>query len=323
MTIVDKHPSKRGARARVEQRVARWTIVLPMVATVAAIVLAAAGIAVPSAFVLSETAFLYMLTVLGVTVGFHRQLTHRSFAAPDAVRAALAAIGCMAAQGPPAFWVSLHRMHHRYSDQPRDPHSPHSSHHADAASASAITGSLRTDRQSGKLRGLWHAHVSWMMERVPSDWPSYVGDLLRDRTIGKVGAAYGWWVLAGIAAPALAAGLVHHSLVQAGLGALWGGLLRIFLVHHATWSVNSICHVFGRRSFDTSDDSRNNALVALLTAGEGWHNNHHAFPTSARHGLRWWQLDMSYAVIRGMARLGLASRIVTCSPERMTDRSLS
>jgi stearoyl-CoA desaturase (delta-9 desaturase) len=335
MTIVDRHSPNGRSALRAEQRIAKLTVFAPFVATLAAIGLAVTGIAVPSPWVLVETALLYVLTVLGVTIGFHRLFTHGSFAAPRAVRAALAILGCMAAQGPPAFWVALHRAHHRYSDRPRDPHSPHfSTLEGDAsagididsgadADAGAQTkaapnsaGPQPAEHKAGAWGGLWHAHVAWMFEPLPNDWPSFVGDLLHDRHLGRIGAAYGWWVLAGIVAPALAAGLIGHSILDAAVGGLWGGLVRIFLVHHATWSVNSLCHLFGARSFETHDHSRNNAFVALLTAGEGWHNNHHAFPTSARHGLKWWQLDLSYAVICCLGKLGLATRIRTAPSER-------
>ena len=332
MTIVDRHSPIGRSALRAEQRVAKLSVAVPFVAAIAAMGLAVTGVAAPSGFVLCETALLYVLTVLGLTVGFHRLLTHGSFVAPRAVRATLAVLGCMAAQGPPAFWVALHRAHHRYSDQSRDPHSPHLSsppglEAGEDAPAPTPTNSdaqpesnspnLRTAyRTSSTLRGLWHAHVGWMFDPLPPDWPSFVGDLLHDRVMTKLGAAYGWWVAAGIAAPALGAGIIGHSIVDFALGALWGGLVRIFLVHQATWCVNSLCHLLGTRSFETRDDSRNNAFVALLTAGEGWHNNHHAFPTSARHGLRWWQFDLSYVVICGLAKLGLATRIRTAPTGR-------
>jgi stearoyl-CoA desaturase (delta-9 desaturase) len=232
----------------------------------------------------------YALTALGVTVGFHRLFSHRSFEAVRPVRFALAALGSMAVQGPLLKWVALHRRHHQHSDRPGDPHSPH---HAGA-------GPL------GALRGLWHAHLGWVFRADPPGLDRYVPDLLKCRTARSVSALFPVWVVAGLGFPALLGGLVALNWAGALSGLVWGGLARVFLVHHVTWSVNSVCHFWGRRPFDSRDHSRNNLLFGVLALGEGWHNNHHAFPTSARHGLSWWQIDVSYWVIRALERLGLA-----------------
>jgi stearoyl-CoA desaturase (delta-9 desaturase) len=276
-------------RRRTERRIALASVVVPTVGALVAAIGAWTGLARPSAFELALTALFYVATVLGVTVGFHRMLTHRSFEATPTTRRVLAVLGCMALQGPPLFWVASHRLHHRFSDRAGDPHSP--------------------QLARSRVAGLWHAHVGWMFEPMPSHWPAFVADLLRDRMLVAAGQRYPFWVALGLVLPAAAAAAWHGTLAHAAMGALWGGLVRIFLVHHATWSVNSICHLVGDRRFATRDNSRNNAVVALLTAGEGWHNNHHAFPRSARHGLAPAQLDLSYAVIRALGVLGLATAI--------------
>src|SRR5579884_3420017 len=233
---------------------------------------------------------MYVATGLGVTMGYHRLFAHRSFATGPRLRAALAILGSMASEGPPIFWTAVHRCHHQHSDRPDDPHSPH--HHG---------GGVR-----GLLLGLWHAHAGWMFVHVPEDLVRYTPDLLRDRALLKINRLYVVWVVLGLLAPAAIAGLAGGTARDAALGFLWGGLARTFLVHHVTWSVNSICHVYGSRPFGNRDESTNNAVCALLGLGEGWHNNHHAFPSSARHGLEWWQVDVTYLAILLLEQLGLA-----------------
>jgi stearoyl-CoA desaturase (delta-9 desaturase) len=233
---------------------------------------------------------MYALTGLGVTVGFHRLFTHHAFETSRAVQFVLAALGSMAVQGPLLKWVAQHRLHHRHSDRPDDPHSPH--HQG--------RGLL------GLLRGFWHAHLGWAFRPDPPDLDRYVKDLRQSGLLRTLSTLFPLWVAVGLLAPAALGGLLTLSWAGALLGLLWGGLARIFLVHHVTWSINSVCHLWGGRPFQTADHSRNNFLFGVLALGEGWHNNHHAFPTSARHGLRWWQLDASYGVIRALALLGLA-----------------
>jgi len=253
-------------------------------------------------------AIVYVLTGLGVTVGFHRLFTHRSFKAKPAVRAVLAALGSMAIEGPVISWVADHRKHHAFSDQPGDPHSPHVDHGV---------GWL------GALRGLAHAHVGWLFIHTQRGARSrYAPDLLADPVIRFIDRTFVAWVLAGLAL-AFGLGVAIGGTLLAGLtGLLWGGAIRIFVLHHATYSINSICHVFGRRSYATTDESRNVSWLALLTFGESWHNNHHAFPTSARHGLGRWQLDTSAIVIRGLEICGLAWDVVRVSPERQQRKAV-
>ncbi len=233
---------------------------------------------------------MYLLSGLGVTVGFHRLFTHRSFETYRVVKFILAVLGSMAAQGPLLKWVAVHRRHHQHSDRAGDPHSPH----------------LQGQGVLGLLRGLWHAHVGWVFLAEPAGLDRYISDLRKDSSLRVASALFPLWVLLGLGVPALLGGLLTLSWWGALLGFLWGGLARMCLVHHMTWSVNSVCHFWGRRPYDVPDESRNNFLFGLLALGEGWHNNHHAFPTSAKHGLRWWQIDLSYWFIRLLVLVRLA-----------------
>jgi stearoyl-CoA desaturase (delta-9 desaturase) len=248
----------------------------------------------------------YLLTGLGVTVGFHRLFTHRSFKTTRSVRAVLAALGSAAIEGPVIEWVATHRKHHRFSDQPGDPHSPHVGH---------------GHGWTGALAGLAHAHLGWVFRGIDiADPKHYAKDLLADPVVRFVDRTFLMWVLVGLAFP-FGLGVALTGSVVGGLtGLLWGGAVRIFVLHHATYSVNSLCHFFGRDPFRTGDRSRNLAWLALPTLGEAWHNNHHAFPTSARHGLGRWQLDPSAWVIRGLERCRLATDVVRIAPERQTTK---
>jgi stearoyl-CoA desaturase (delta-9 desaturase) len=245
---------------------------------------------------------LYVLTGLGITVGFHRHLTHRSFKTRPAVRGVLAILGSAAIEGPVISWVADHRKHHAYADQPGDPHSPHVDHGVG---------------WSGALRGLAHAHIGWLFRHDQRGARArYAPDLLGDPVIRFVDRTFVLWALGGLAA-AFGLGVALGGTLAAGLTALlWGGGVRLFVLHHVTYSINSICHVFGHRSYTTRDESRNVFWLALPSFGEAWHNNHHAFPTSARHGLDRFQLDPSALVIQGLEACGLAWDVVRVSPER-------
>ena len=236
---------------------------------------------------------MYVLTALGITVGFHRLLTHRSFETTGAVRFVLAALGSMAVQGSVLRWVAQHRRHHQHSDTPDDPHSPHH----------------RGRGLAGVVRGFWHAHIGWAFRPDASGLDRYVADLRKFASVRLASALFPLWIALGLAIPAALGGAIVGTWGGALMGLLWGGLVRVFLVHHVTWSVNSVCHLWGRRPYPEHDHSRNNWVLGVLAMGEGWHNNHHAFPTSARHGLRWWQFDVSYYVIRMMALVGLAWKV--------------
>jgi stearoyl-CoA desaturase (delta-9 desaturase) len=247
---------------------------------------------------------MYIISGLGITVGYHRYFCHRSFHTPRYVQCILAICGSMAMEGPMLKWVAMHRRHHQLSDRHGDPHSPHE--HGQGV--------------LGVVRGLWHAHLGWVFKGNPRNLYKYVPDLSADRMLRSVSRLWFVWVLIGALIPAVLGGLIKMSWQEALLGLLWGGLARIFFVHHVTWSVNSVCHLWGSQPFRSHDHSRNNAIVGVLALGEGWHNNHHAFPTSARHGLRWWELDFSYLFIRGMALVGLAWDIKVPSSARLTSQ---
>jgi stearoyl-CoA desaturase (Delta-9 desaturase) len=253
-------------------------------------------------------AITYLLTGMGITVGFHRLLTHRSFTTYPWARGVLAALGSASAEGPVIEWVANHRMHHAYSDHEGDPHSPHLGHDSGWRCAA---------------RGLVHAHMGWVfgMDGVASE-ARYAPDLLADPVIGFVDRTFIVWVLAGLAVPFGLGAALTGTVSGALTGLLWGGVVRIFCLHQATFSINSLCHFFGAQPYQTGDQSRNLAWLALPTLGEAWHNNHHAFPTSARHGLGRWQPDPSGAVIGLLERAGLAWDVVRISPERRTARAI-
>jgi stearoyl-CoA desaturase (delta-9 desaturase) len=243
----------------------------------------------------------YSLTGLGVTVGFHRLFTHRSFKTGRPLRFALGALGSAAIEGPLIEWVSNHRKHHQFSDEPGDPHSPHQH-------GSGVRGALR---------GLVHAHVGWILDGDAAATPErYAKDLLQDPVARFIDRTFVLWVLAGLALPFALGAALTGTLAGALSALLWGGAVRIFLLHHATFSINSLCHFFGRRPFATGDDSRNLAWLAVPTFGEAWHNNHHAFPAAARHGQGGRQLDPSWWVIATLERCGLASDVVRVSERR-------
>ena len=234
----------------------------------------------------------------GITVGYHRLLTHRSFETPPLVRNVLMAIGALTVQMSPLHWCAVHRKHHAHSDKLGDPHSPH------------FVGDKPASRTAlGQLRGLWNAHTGWLFtgHMVFTDHQKYVPDLVADPFAMFIHRTWELlWVPLSFAIPTLIGWAIRGDASGAWAGFLWGGLARTFLLHHVTWSVNSVCHAYGTRPFDCRDESRNNVVCALLTSGEGWHNNHHAFPSSARLGLRWYQVDTGWWIIRGLEAVGLA-----------------
>jgi stearoyl-CoA desaturase (Delta-9 desaturase) len=228
---------------------------------------------------LALLATLYTLTAFGMTAGFHRMLTHRSFQAHPVVKVILLVLGSMAIAGPPIEFAATHIRHHALSDREGDPHSP--------------------------AEGFFHAHLGWLFKDRFADPQVYCRHLLKDAIVVFVNRSFLLWLILSLGIPFAIGGWT---------GLLWGGLVRIFLGHHATFSVNSICHTFGRREFETNDRSRNEWIVGLLAFGEGWHNNHHAFPRSAFHGLHWWQFDLSGYLIWTLERLGLAYDVNRVSP---------
>jgi stearoyl-CoA desaturase (delta-9 desaturase) len=273
---------------------------LPILATIYAIVLLwNRMVDLPALLVMLV---MFILGGFGVTIGYHRMLTHKSFQSPDWVRAFFLALGSMTLQGPALHWAATHIQHHAYSDEENDPHSP--------------------------LHNFFHGHVGWILDDFQPNLEKYAGPLLKDRLIVFMSKTFLVWVALGLLVPTLVCGWIL-SLHGGGLhgfekgcweGFLWGGLVRIFMNHHVTWSVNSICHTFGGRDFETTDVSRNNFIFGILALGEGWHNNHHAFPRSAFHGMKWWQLDPSAWVIRILEKCGLAKDVVRISEERKAKR---
>jgi len=248
---------------------------------------------------------MYVLSAVGVTVGFHRLLTHRAFQTYPWLERTFAVLGSLSVQGSVLDWVADHRKHHANTDREGDPHSPHVGH-------------------GSGLSGLWHAHVGWLLEtQGQADWKRYATELYEDPRMRRIGRRFPLLVLLSLGLPTIAGFVLHGFTLEGALrGYIWGGLVRIFFVHHITWSVNSVCHFFGSRRFDIDDQSTNVAWLSVLSLGESWHHNHHAFPRSAYHGLRWWEIDLSGLIITGMQRVGLAWNVVRIAPERQRAKAI-
>jgi stearoyl-CoA desaturase (delta-9 desaturase) len=250
---------------------------------------------------------LYVSFGLGVTVGFHRLFTHRGFETSRQLRFVFAVLGSAAIEGPVIAWVADHRKHHAFADKEGDPHSPHVGHGVGLG---------------GAVRGLAYAHIGWLFIHTERGAKRrYAPDLLGDPIVRFVDRTFLFWVALGLAV-AFGLGVAIGDSVEAGVtGLLWGGGVRMLVLHHVSYSVNSLCHFFGRRRFETDDESRNLLWLALPSLGEAWHNNHHAFPTSAAHGLRRFEVDPSALVIRGLEKLGLAWNVVRVSEERKAGKA--
>ena len=245
---------------------------------------------------------MYAISGLGITVGFHRLLTHRAFQTHRWMEYAFAIAGSLAVQGRVIDWVADHRKHHAHTDEEGDPHSPH------AGQGAGIRGALR---------GLYHAHVGWLFSEQGRARPDkYARDLFEDRGMRRIHRNFHWIVLVTFAIPFVLGLALTQSLHGALTALLWGGLVRVMLLHHVTWSINSVCHFFGRRRFATDDHSTNVFWLAPLSFGESWHHNHHAFPRSAFHGLRPWELDFGALLVRALRRAGLIWNVVEITPER-------
>ncbi len=291
------HPSSTMFKLKVVNLAA---VLIPLIGFVVAIVLLW-GVAFNWVY-LALLGGMYFMSSIGVTIGYHRYFTHRSFKTSKPVVAILAALGSMAVEGPVLQWVADHRRHHQYSDEEGDPHSPH----------------LDDEGIMGSIRGMWHAHLGWLINPKVKGSMRYIGDLRKDKLVRKMSKLFPVMVVVGLLIPAVLGGLLTWSWTGVFLGFLWGGLVRIFLLHHVTWSINSVCHIWGQQPFDTHDHSRNNVIMGVLALGEGWHNNHHAFQSSARHGLRWWQFDLSYIIIVLMSKLGIVYDVKVPSKERIS-----
>ncbi len=249
---------------------------------------------------------MYVFTGLGITIGFHRYFTHKSFETTRPIQYLLAFMGSLALEGTILSWAAGHRCHHQHSDRDHDPHSPH----------------LHGEGFRGFIRGLLHSHFGWLLNPPMPDFKRYVPDLLQDKLVVRMSALFPLWVVLTLLIPAVLGGLLTMSWTGVLLGFIWGGLVRILVVHHITWSVNSICHTWGSRDFRSHDESRNNVIVGILAFGEGWHNNHHAFPSSARHGLKWWQFDISYIIIKMLSWTGLVWDVQVPTRERMAMKAV-
>jgi stearoyl-CoA desaturase (Delta-9 desaturase) len=249
---------------------------------------------------------MYVLTALGVTVGFHRLFTHRSFKTSPFMRGVFAVLGSAAIEGPVISWVADHRKHHAFSDRPGDPHSPHVDHGSG---------------WKGALRGLAHAHVGWLFLHTHRGRRTrYAPDLIADPVVSAVDRRFVLCVAGGLAAPFFLGWAFGGTLRDGLTGLLWGGAVRVLVLHHVTYSINSLCHFFGRKKFKTKDESRNLLWLTPLSMGEAFHNNHHAFPTSAAHGLGRWDVDPSKWVINGLEKLGLVWDVVRIPPERQATK---
>ena len=290
-----------SAMSRAERNVNLIGVVVPFLGLIAAVVL------LWNQWVdwidLTIMAVTYVAFGLGITVGYHRLLTHRSFRTHKPTEYTFAILGSMGLQGSVMDWVADHRKHHAHADEEGDPHSPHVGH-------------------GSGLAGLWHAHTGWLMETHGlADWKKYAGELYEDPGMRRIGRMFPWLALASIGIPTLLGWALHGFTLEGALrGLVWGGLVRAFFLHHVTWSINSICHFFGRRRFEIEDKSTNVAWLAIPSMGEAWHHNHHAFPRSAEHGLKRWEVDPSALVIRAMEKVGLAWNVVRIAPERQAQK---
>ncbi|MBA2638061.1 MAG: fatty acid desaturase [Solirubrobacterales bacterium] len=253
-------------------------------------------------FDLALLAVMYVPTGLGITMGFHRLFTHRAFDTSRPMQYALGILGSMTLQGPLVHWVADHRKHHAHTDEEGDPHSPHVGH-------------------GSGLKGLVHAHVGWLLEgQGRASRRRYAKDLVEDPGLSRLSRLFLVWVAIGLLVPTVAGFVAHGGIEGAARGLLWGGAVRIFFMHHMTWSINSVCHFMGSRRFAVDDHSHNVFWLALPSLGESWHHNHHAFPRSAQHGLRWYELDVTAGGIRLLERLGLVWNVTRIAPERQEAR---
>lgn len=277
-------------------------IVLPAIGTLAAV--AWTFFHPIGKFELGLLCGMWALTGLGVSAGYHRLFTHRSFEATASVRVTLAVLGSMAGLGPLISWAAIHRRHHELADEPGDMHSPN----------------LHGHSLGGRIRGFVHAQFSWAIKHDYPNIAHYTPDLLHDRAIARVSALYPWWVLLGLALPAAVGGLVSLTWIGLVNGFLWGGVVRMFIGGQLVSAVNSVAHTIGSHPFALRDNSRNNVLLALLTWGEGWHHNHHAFPSSASFGLAWYRIDMAYWLILLLDRFGLVWDVRVPTKEQIASR---
>lgn len=293
-----------------QRRMALITIVTPTFGTVAAVALACVqGVNLMEVGLLLS---MFFLTTLGVEVGFHRLVAHRAFKTSTPVKIILTTLGSMAAEGSVLYWAAGHRRHHMHSDTGNDPHSPH------------IRNLGEADEPMNSLKGLWHAHVAWMMRDRVTNCTLFASDVLRESYLNRIHQLYIPFVLAALALPAAVCGAITGTAMGTLQGFLWGGLVRMFLVHHASWANASFSHRYGSRPFATGDQSANNLWWALPTFGASYQNNHHCFPGSATLGLRWWQIDIGALCIRALAALSLVWDVSPPpTPAMMAEKSVT
>ncbi len=292
-------PITDGQRGIAAQLAVYGFTVLPLLALLAAVPLAWGwGLSWTDVAI---AAVFYVISGMGITVGFHRLFTHGSFKANRALKIALAGAGQMAAQGPVIIWVADHRRHHAFSDREGDPHSPW----------------LYGTSMAAMARGFWHAHMGWIFDRDNTNQQRFAPDLLADKTVALQSRYFWVWMLLSLVAPGVAGGLITMSWHGALTAFFWAGLVRIALLHHVTWSVNSICHMIGERPFAARDKSANFWPLALLSFGESWHNLHHADPTCARHGVLRGQLDISARTIWLFEKFGWATKVRWPNAQRL------
>jgi stearoyl-CoA desaturase (delta-9 desaturase) len=253
---------------------------------------------------------MYVLTMMGVEVSFHRQLSHRAFDSPSWMRIFLAICGCMAAQGGPLYWVAAHRRHHLHSDTPDDPHSPYYRLWQEGP------------QKLSWLQGLWHSHLGNMYTDHATNVAWFAKEMFKDKAIGTVDRYYWLWVAVGVLAPAAIGGLATGTAMGALGGFLWGGMVRMFLVHHVYFANGSFSHMYGGRPFDNGDRSSNNLVFALPTFGSAYQNNHHAFPASAVIGFKWWQFDIGHVFIRSFEFFGLATNVRRAAAQQIEAKSI-
>jgi stearoyl-CoA desaturase (Delta-9 desaturase) len=290
-------------RVRLQRRLVLVVTVVPFLGFVAAVfVMWGRGLSATDAVI---GLLFYLFTGLGVTVGFHRYATHQSFETTPAVRGLLAIAGSMAVQGPIITWVADHRRHHAFADKEGDPHSPH------LDDGPGIRG---------VAKGLWHAHMGWLFSDEQSSARRWAPDLLKDSMIVKIDRLFPLWLILTFALPPVIGFAVTGTLAGALTAGLWGSLVRIFMLHHVTWSINSICHFYGKRPFAGDDFSTNNWMLSIVSFGESWHNNHHAFPSSAVHGVHRFQIDISGALISALEKVGLATNVKRPTPKQLASK---
>ena len=279
-----------------QRRIAMATIFIPFIGTLIAMVLAwRNGVGTPEIGLLVS---MYILTSLGIEFGFHRLLSHKAFETKPVIRILFAILGSMAAEGSVLYWVAGHRRHHVHSDTGNDPHSPH------------IRNLKSEDEPVGGIRGLWHSHIGWMMTDKVTNCTLFARDIFQDPTLKKIHQLYIPLIILGLVIPAAINGVLSGTWMGVLNGFLWGGLVRMFLVHNSTWSNASFSHIFGGRPFESGDRSANNLWCSIPTFGASWQNNHHAFPSSAFLGFKWWQIDLAGYFIRALVAIGLVWNVV-------------